>query len=88
MKQRVWVPDKNNKLFSPGDIDVKDINNAFLFDKRNPILKQLCFGSTKINIDDEIKRLKKDASKIGMEIISKEEYQEFIEWKAKKKVRK
>lgn len=85
MKQRVWIPDKNNKLFAPGDIDIKDINDDFIVDKRNPILKQLRFGSTKINVDDEIKRLRKDASKIGMEIISKEEYQEFVAWKNKKK---
>ena len=85
MKQRVWIPDKNNKLFAPGDIDIKDISDDFIVDKRNPIIKQLSFGSTKINVDDEIKRLRKDASKIGMEIISKEEYQEFVAWKNKKK---
>ena len=85
MKQRVWIPDKNNKLFAPGDIDIKDINDDFIFDKRNPILKHLRFGSTKINVDDEIKRLKKEASKVGMEVISKEEYQEYISWKNKRK---
>lgn len=88
MKKRTWIPDKNNNLFTPGNIDIKDISDDFPFDKKNIILRQLGFGSTKINIENEIKRLKKEASKLDLHIVSKEEYQEFLLWKNKNQLQK
>ena len=81
LSKRTWVPDKNNKLFAPGNIDIKDISDEFVFDKNNPILKALKFGSLIVDKEAEIERIKKEARKFGLEVVSKEEYQEFMAWK-------
>ncbi len=83
LKQRVWVPDKNNKLHAPADIKIADISEELVFDRRNPILKELQFGSAVKQREDEIKRLNKLVESVGMKLVDADEYQEFLDWKSR-----
>lgn len=84
LRERVWVPNKEKKLFQPENIKIADIHDDFLFDSKNVVLKKLYFGSGEIRRESELKKLKHSANKLGYEVISLEEYKEFINWKKDK----
>ena len=44
----------------------------------------LCFGSGEAHRESEFKKLKHSANKLGYEVISLEDYKEFINWKKDK----
>ena len=81
LKERTWVPGKDGKFYMPENIAVKDISEEFCFDKSNPILAALEFGSGAKKRKMAIKEMEKIAAREGLRIISESEYQEFLEWK-------
>lgn len=87
MRQRTWVPDKENKLHTPEDIAIADISDDFKVDRKNPIIKQLNFGAGIKRREQQRKDLEKLAAKEGYMLVPLEDYQEFLAWKARKKGR-
>lgn len=85
LRQRTWVPDKENKLHTPEDITIADISDEFTYNRRNPILKQLQFGTGVKKREQERKDLEKLAAREGFALVPMEEYKEFVAWKNKKK---
>lgn len=88
LRQRTWVPDKDNKLHMPEDITIADISDELIYNRRNPILKQLQFGSGVKKKEQERKDLAKIAAREGLAIVPMEEYKEFLAWKNQKKGKK
>ena len=84
LRQRTWVPDKNNKLYMPGNIKIEEIKEDFCYDRRNPILKALQFGSAVKQKEDDLKKLTKLADMAGMKLVNEVEYKEFLQWKKEK----
>lgn len=85
LRQKTWVPDKDNKLHSPEDITIAEINDEFAFNRKNPILKQLGFGSGVKKREQERKNLEKIADREGFALVPLTEYREYLIWKEKKK---
>lgn len=56
----------------------EDTYEGFAFDKNNPIMKALDFGTGIRRREKAIREMKKLASREGLRLISEEEYQEFI----------
>lgn len=83
LKERTWVPGKNGKLYMPENIAISDISEEFTFDKKNPILRALMFGSGIKKKEKAIKDMMTLAAREGMRVISEVEYLEFLEWKRK-----
>ena len=65
----------------PENIAVKDISEEFRFDKSNPILAALEFGSGIKKRKMAIREMEKVAARERLRIISEREYREFLEWK-------
>ena len=84
LKERTWIHGKDGKFNMPENITVKDISEEFRFDKSNPILAALEFGSGIKKRKIAIKETEKLAAREGLRIISESEYQEFLEWKRQK----
>lgn len=84
LRQRTWVPDKNNKLHMPGNIKIEEIKEDFCYDRRNPILKALQFGNVVKQKEDDLKKLTKLADMAGMKLVNEVEYKEFLQWKKEK----
>ncbi len=74
---------KDGKMYSPENISISDINDDFPYERRNPILKQLRFGSGLKKRENALIELKKMAEREGMRLISEDEYQEYISLKKK-----
>ena len=53
----------------------------FTFDKNNPILKALDFGTGIKRREKAIREMEILVAREGLRIISEKEYQEFIKWK-------
>ena len=81
LRERTWVPGKDGKFYMPKNILIADINEEFVYNRRNPILKQLHFGSGVKKREKNIIAMKKWAEKEKLRLIPEEEYQEFLEWK-------
>ncbi|SDL91230.1 hypothetical protein SAMN04487833_13822 [Sarcina sp. DSM 11001] len=81
LRERTWVPGKDGKFYMPENIKITDIHEDLVFDKDNPILHALNFGSGIKKREKAIKDLEKLAAREGLRLISEEEYQEFIKWK-------
>lgn len=88
LRQRTCVPDKDNKLHTPDDITIADIRDELTYNRRNPILKQLQFGSGVKKREQERKDLEKLATREGYALVPVDEYKEFIAWKNQKKGKK
>ena len=81
LRKRTWIPGKDGKMYMPENITKADISEEFVFDKSNPILKALNFGSGIEKRKKALKEMEKLAKKEGLRIISEQEYREFLEWK-------
>ena len=81
LRERTWDPGKNGKLYKPEDIVPVDIAGDFTFDKKNPILKALQFGTGIKKREKAIKEMERIAAREGLRIISEDEYKSFLEWR-------
>ncbi len=88
LRERTWIPSKDGKFYMPGNIELSDISDEFIYDKRNPILKQLNIGSGIKEKKKNIEMLRKMATREGLRILSEEEYQEYLKWKQSKNTNK
>ncbi len=84
LRERTWVPGKDGKFYMPGNIAAADICDDLVYNRRNPILKQLHFGTEIKDREKELAAIKKHAEKFGLRLVSEEDYQEFLNWKKKK----
>lgn len=87
LKNTEWIPDKNGKFFKPQDISINALNEKFIYNKNNIILKNLKFNS---KLDEDKKKLedmKKEADSYGYIMIPKENkviYEEALALKRKR----
>ena len=81
LRRKSWVPGKDGKFYMPENIAVTDISDDFVYNRRNPILKELHFGTGIKEREKKLTEMKKLAKKEGFRLISEEEYLEFMEWK-------
>ena len=88
LKERTWIPGKDGKFYMPENIAANDISEEFNFDKYNPVLSAMEFGSGIKKRKMAIKEMEKLAAREGLRIISESEYQQFIQWKKKNMMEK
>lgn len=81
LRERTWIPGKDGKFYMPENIAVNDISEEFNFDKDNPVLSAMEFGSGIKKRKLAIKEMEKIAAREGLRIISESEYQQFMQWK-------
>lgn len=55
--------------------------DELVYNRSNPILKQLRFGTGIKDKEKELAAMKKFAEKEGLRLVSEDEYQEFMKWK-------
>lgn len=85
LRERVWVPGKDGKLYKPDNIEEDDISDDLVFDKENCILKALEFGEGKRKRKQEIGEMERIAAREHLRLIPEKEYQEFLTWKEQKR---
>lgn len=88
LRAKSWVPGKDGKFYMPGNIAITDISDDLLYNRRNPILKQLQFGAGIKEKEKNLADMKKLAEREGLRLISEEEYLEFMKWKESSRKRK
>lgn len=81
LKNNKWVPNKDGKLYKPGNIQVKELHDDFPYDEYKYLLKSLRLGSNKEIETKNKNQLEKELNKIGMIMIPKDEAEAFEKFK-------
>lgn len=81
LKNTKWIPDKNSDFFKPEEISINDLNERFVYNKNNILLKNLNFNSKVSKNKKKIEDMQKEAEKLGQILIPMEDAEIYEEAK-------
>ena len=88
LKETAWVPGDDNKLYKPKDLRVGQINKELKYNRNNPILKSLQFGSSFNEDRKTLREIEIMAKAKGYELVLESDYAEYIRWKNRREARR